>query len=396
MKRSIPYSRQWIDSDDINEVLKVLRTDWISQGPKIREFEDSLCRYTGAKYAVCVSSGTAALHLSMLALGLQKGDRVVTSPITFCASANCALYADAEPSFVDIDDMTYHLSIEKLQDFLKSPSRRKNIKVVIPVHLMGTVADVARIKKLCDKYGIKIVEDAAHALGAKYRLNSKSGWINVGSCRHSDITIFSFHPIKHITTGEGGVVLTNDKRIYQKILRLRHHGIVKNNRSVSKDMRRFNNQYWFYDLPQLGFNYRITDFQCALGLSQLRKLDRWVKVRRRLVKTYNDSLSTIKEIRLPYEREGTYASYHLYVIRVPEDRRNALYNYLKENGIFTQVNYIPVHLFSYYMKELGYRWGDFPAAETYFKECLSLPLYVRLSNTEQSKVIKSTKNFFER
>jgi UDP-4-amino-4,6-dideoxy-N-acetyl-beta-L-altrosamine transaminase len=380
----IPYGRQTIDEEDIKAATKVLKSDWITQGPKIKEFEDALCEYTGAKYAVAVSSGTAALHLSMIALNVGKGDVVLTSPITFSASANCALYVGARPHFIDINNKTYHLDIEKLKDFLKIPSQRKKVKVVIPVHFMGTVIDILEIKRICDKYGIRIIEDAAHALGAKYKFRNK--WINMGSSRHSDITIFSFHPIKHITTGEGGAVLTNNKENYKRILRLRHHGIIKSNTKL----------LWSYDIPEVGFNYRITDFQCALGISQLKRLDDMIRVRRKFVENYNTHFSTIREIRLPYERPNTYASYHLYVIRVPEDKRNKLYGYLRENNILSQVNYIPVHLLTYYQKELGYKKGDYPMAEKYFKECLSLPLYVGLSQNQQLKVISTVRRFFEK
>ncbi len=381
----IPYGRQNISHQDITAVIDALKSDFITQGPKIEEFESALCKYTGAKYAVVVSSGTAALHLSMMALNIGKGDGIITSPITFSASANCALYVGARPLFIDIDDTTYHLDIEKLKDFLKVPSRRRKIKAVIPVHFMGTVMDIRELKKICDRYGIRIVEDAAHALGAKYKISDKNEWIKVGSSRHSDIAVFSFHPIKHITTGEGGAILTNNKKIYKLALRLRHHGIVKKRQD-----------FWFYDMLQVGFNYRITDFQCALGISQLKKLDEMVRIRRDLVKRYNDNLSDIGEIMLPCERQKTYASYHLYVIRVPAAVRDELYYYLRRNNIYTQVNYIPAHLFTYYRKEFGYKPGDFPVAEKYSKECLSLPLYTMLTESEQLRVISKIKRFFKK
>lgn len=378
----IPYSRQNLDRADISSVVNALKSDWITQGPKIQEFEIEICRYTGAKYAVAVSSGTAALHLSMLALNIGKGDKALTTPITFSASANCVLYTGGKPEFVDIDDKTYHMDVEKLKSFLRVPSKRKKVKAVIAVHFMGTVADVAAINNICDKYGISVVEDAAHALGSSYNEGGK--WIKTGSCRHSDITIFSFHPIKHITTGEGGALLTNDKNIYERVLRLRHHGIVKNSKANA----------WSYDIPEIGFNYRITDFQCALGISQLKRINEIVGARRKLVSIYNRYLSEIRGIRLPFERPNTNASYHLYVIRITGGGRNLLYDYLRKNNIYTQVNYIPVHLLTYYQKELGHRKGDFPVSERFFEECLSLPLYPSLSKKDQLKVVDKVRSFF--
>jgi len=380
----IPYAHQCLDNKDIKEVVKALKSDWLTQGPRVKAFESALCKYTGARFALATSSGTSALHLSMLALGVGRGDETLTSPITFSASANCALYVGARPQFVDIDSRSYHVDIEKLKDFLKPHSRRKGIKVVVLVHFMGTVSEIEEIRKICSKYGIKLIEDAAHALGAKYKYKGK--WIKIGSCRHSDITIFSFHPIKHITTGEGGALLTNNRNIYEKAQALRHHGIIKDSTKPA----------WFYDISELGFNYRITDFQCSLGASQLKKLDDMVKRRRELVGTYNKYFSKIEEIQLPFERPDTYASYHLYVIRIPQNKRGSLYNHLRKSNILTQVNYIPVHLLSFYRRKFGYRTGDFAVAEKYFRECLSLPLYIGLSSNQQLKVIKKVKSFFNK
>ena len=381
--KKIPYGHQWVDEQDIKAVVKVLRSDWLTQGPTVQRFEEALCQYTGAKYAAVVSNGTAALHLTMMALGMGKGDELVTSPITFSASANGAFYVGARPRFVDIDDKTYHMDIDKLREFLKSPSRRKKIKVIVLVHFMGTLEEVYEVKRICDQYGIKLVEDAAHALGAKYQWQGT--WFNVGQCRHSDATILSFHPIKQMTTGEGGAVLTNDKKIYEKVSRLRHHGIVKDQ----------NKPLWFYDIPEIGFNYRLSDLQCALGISQLKKLNTMVRQRRKLVQSYNQWFAGLEQIARPCEATDTYASYHLYVIRVLNQRRNRLYDYLRAAHILTQVNYIPVHLFSYYQKALGYREGDFPVAEKYAKECLSLPLYYGLTDRQQNYVINRVKGFFK-
>ncbi len=380
--RPIPYGHQYIDSSDIDRVVKALKSDWLTQGPKVKEFEDSLCKYAGAKYAAAVSSGTAALHLAMMALNIGHGDDIITSPVTFSASANCAVYVGAAPRFVDIDDSTYHLDVEKLKTLLISSSMRKKIKAIIPVHFMGTVSDVAAIKKIADKYGIKIVEDAAHALGSEYTVNNKR--LKVGSSRHSDMTIFSFHPTKTITTGEGGAILTNDRKIYDAVLRFRHHGIF----------RVAGRQKWFYDVSAVGFNYRITDIQCSLGVSQMKKLDKMAAMRRKIVSVYNDAFADVEEIRVPHERPGQKAAFHLYVIRVPEAGRGNLYDYLRMKGISTQVNYIPVHMLSYYKNTFGYKMGAFPVAEQYFRECLSLPLYAGLSAKDQDRVIKEIKRFF--
>lgn len=384
LMKIIPYAHQFIDESDIRAVARALKSEWLTQGPEVKRFEDVLCHYTGAKYAIAVSSGTAALHLAMMALGIGKGDETITSPITFSASANCALYVGAVPKFVDIDDDTYHLDTAKLMNLLKSPSKRRKIKIIIPVHFMGTVSDIPLVKDITKKYGIKIVEDAAHALGAEYGARDSGSKIKVGSCKHSDITIFSFHPIKTITTGEGGAILTNDKKIYDTALRFRHHGIS----------RVKGRQKWFYDIPDVGFNCRITDFQSALGTSQMKKLDRMAASRRKMVERYNNAFEGISGVRPPYERPNTKAAYHLYVIRISQGKRDGLYGHLRKRGILTQVNYIPVHLLSYYKRSFGYRPGDFPVAEQYFKECLSLPLYAGLSEDDQTRVINEVKRFF--
>ena len=389
---TIPYGRQWVDAEDRKAVEAVLVSDWLTQGPAIPQFERALCAYTGAKYAVTVANGTAALHLAMVALDVKKGDRVLTSPITFAASANCALYAGARPDFIDIDDRAYHMDLNRLKDYLKSPTRRKNVKTIVPVHFMGTVMDMKQLDAICAPYGIRIVEDAAHALGASYVDDQHN--LRIGSCQHSDAAIFSFHPIKHITTGEGGAVLTNNEKFYQSLLKLRHHGIVKNSKAVSRPLKPYCDEPWFYDIPQVGYNFRLSDIHSALGLSQLRKIDLFVERRREVVQRYSKAFAAIKEIHLPYERPGTRAAYHLFVIRVPPSKRNALYLFLKERNVTAQINYIPVHLFGMYQK-LGFRAGDFPVAEKYFQECLSLPLYPLLSDKEQRKVIDTVLEFFK-
>ena len=387
----IPYGRQWVDDEDRKAVEAVLNSDWLTQGPVLKQFEDALCSYTGAKYAVAVANGTIALHLSLLALGIGKEDKVITSPITFAASASCAIYVGARPDFVDINDQTYHMDLNRLADYLKSPSRRKNVKVVIPVHFMGTVVDMKALAEVCAPYGIKIVEDAAHALGAAYADGKR--YARIGSCLHSTAAIFSFHPIKHITTGEGGAVMTNDIKIYEALLKFRHHGIVRNSKNVSAYMKKFSDEPWFYDIPQAGYNFRLNDIQCALGVSQIKKIDAFVSRRREMAARYNQALSGIKEIRLPFELPGTTAAYHLYVIRVPARKRNDLYVFLRGQGIGTQINYIPLHLFSMY-EQFGFRPGNFPVAEKYFEECLSLPLYPLLSDEGHQRIIECVRQFF--
>jgi perosamine synthetase len=390
--KQIPYGRQWLDEDDRKAVEAVLSSDWLTMGPVLKQFEDALCSYTGAKYCVAVANGTVALHLAMVALGIGKGDKVLTSPVTFAASANCAMYVGAKPGFVDINEQSYHMDLDQLADYLKKPKRREKVKVVIPVHFMGTLMDMKALHDICEPYGIKIVEDAAHALGASY-IDGKKHY-KVGACQHSDAVIFSFHPIKHITTGEGGAIMTNDAKIYEKLLRFRHHGIVRNSKNVSAYMKKFSDEPWFYDIPQAGFNFRLNDIQCALGVSQIKKIDPFVVRRREMVERYNKAFAKIKEIGLPYEKPGTTSAYHLYVIRVPAKKRNDLYLYLRDQGIGTQINYIPLHLFSMY-EQLGFCAGDFPVAEKYFEECLSLPLYPLLSDDGHQRIIDNVCKFFK-
>jgi perosamine synthetase len=375
----IPYGRQTITQADVQAVVAALRSDWLTQGPRVDAFEEALCRTTGARYCVAVSSGTAALHLAMLALEIGPGDTVLTSPITFSASANCAAYVGARPGFVDIDAETYHMSPDRLEHHLRS--RRDKVRAIVPVHFMGTVADMAAYSRIGARYGVPIVEDTAHALGASY--DDRGTARRVGSCTHADISILSFHPIKHITTGEGGALLTNDRRLYERARRFRHHGMT---RPASRPR-------WFYDIPELGFNYRITDIQCALGISQLSRLKRYRRIRHELVKAYNRRFRGNPNITLPHERPGTTPSYHLYVIQVPEAKRQGLYDHLRQKGIATQVNYIPVHLLSYYRNTFGYKAGDFPNAERYYRRCLSLPLFPGLSDRQQRRVIAEVNRF---
>jgi len=368
----IPYGRQWVDASDIREVIKVLKSDWLTQGPKIKEFEDALCKYTGAKYAVAISSGTAALHISCLAANIKKGDEVITSPITFVASANSILYCRGKPVFADIEKDTVNIDPEEIRKKINS-----NTKAIIPVHFAGHPCDLEEIKEIAEKHNLLIIEDASHALGAEYK-NSK-----IGSCKYSDMTIFSFHPVKHITTGEGGAVLTNRKDLYQRLLLFRNHGITKKKEKMNK----FDGP-WYYEMHELGFNYRITDFQCALGISQLKKLEKYIERRRELVSIYNKELSKMDKIILPVEKPYVKSSWHIYYIRLKDtSKRRLIFEELQKSNIGVQVHYIPVYLQPYYQKNFGYKIGDCPKAEEYYKSTITLPLYPKMMNSEIQYII---------
>jgi len=370
--RNLPYGRQWIDANDIREVIKVLKSDWITQGPKIKEFENALCKYTGAKYAVVVSSGTAALHISCLAANIKRGDEVITSPITFVASANSILYCGGKSVFADIQKDTVNIDPEEIKKKINP-----NTKAIIPVHFAGHPCDLEEIKEIAEKHNLLIIEDAAQALGAEYK-NSK-----IGSCKYSDMTIFSFHPVKHITTGEGGAVLTNQKDLYQRLLLFRNHGITKD----KKKMTKFDGP-WYYEMQELGFNYRLTDIQCALGISQLKKLEKYIERRRELVNIYNKKLVEIDKIILPVEKPYVKSSWHIYYIRLKDSkRRKNIFEELQKSNIGVQVHYIPVYLQPYYQKNFGYKIGDCPKAEEYYKSTITLPLYPKMMNSEIQYII---------
>ncbi len=378
--RSISYGRQSIDKNDIKAVIAALKSDWITQGPKVKEFESALCDYTGAKYAVAVSSGTAALHIAALASGIKEGDEVITSPITFIASANCVLYCSGKPVFADIESDTVNIDPAKIEKKIT-----KRTKAIIPVHFAGHPANLNEICRIAKKYKLLLIEDAAHALGATYK-GSK-----IGSCKYSDMAIFSFHPVKSITTGEGGAVLTNRKDLYEKLLIFRNHGITK-------DASHFRNRDpratgpWYYEQQYLGFNYRITDIQCSMGLSQLKKLDGFLRRRRELVNMYNKVLRDINTIVLPKERPYLKSAWHLYYIRLKDtSKRKALFEQLLKSGIGAQVHYIPVHLQPYYRENFGYKAGDYPQAEHYYESAITLPLYPQMAKSDIQYVIKVLK-----
>ena len=363
----ISYGKQSINQDDIDAVVDVLKSDFLTQGPKVVEFENDLANYCEAKYAKAVNNGTAALHLAYLAIGLEQGDIVWTTPNTFVATANAALYCGATVDFVDIDPKTYNLSIDYLKEkLIQAKKDNKLPKLVVPVHFAGQSCEMKAIWKLSKEYGFKVIEDASHALGGEY-LNNK-----VGNCEYSDMAVFSFHPVKMITTGEGGAITTNNKKLNEKIELLRSHGIAK-------DATKFDNQSdgdWYYEQQALGFNYRLTDIQAALGISQLKRLDSFVARRREIVKQYFDKLDNSV---LPYQHPDANSSWHLFVIQT-EDRK-ATYKQLKTQGIMTQVHYIPVTSQPFYNRKKLKNSADF------YRHCLSLPIYADLNNNEQNRVI---------
>jgi perosamine synthetase len=379
VKTPIPYGRQWIQEDDIEAVVKVLRSDWLTTGPVVDQFEAALAEKLGAKYTVVVSSGTAALHLACLAAGLGPGDMVISSPNTFVASTNCALYCGARPAFVDIDSRTYNLDPGALLSFLTSGKTDERVKALIPVHFAGQPCDMERISRAAREAHLVIIEDACHALGAQWQ-DSHGEWHRVGSCSHSDMAVLSFHPVKHITTGEGGAIMTNRPDLYAKLKQLRNHGICK---CLSSNN---GNGPWYYELRDLGFNYRITDLQCALGMSQLPKLDGWVERRREIAATYDRLL---ENVMIPYQAKNTRSSYHLYVIQVPSRRH--IFETLQARGIGVQVHYVPVHLHPVYRDRFGFRPGDFPAAENYYEHAISLPIFPQLTDADVLYVVHEVK-----
>jgi len=382
----IPYGRQDLDEEDIQAVEAVLRSDWLTQGPFVAQFEADIASYCGAKFAVATSNATAALHLAMLGLELGPAKRLWTSPNTFVASANCALYCGAEVDFVDINPHTYNMDVNCLEKKLEQAHAKGKLPdVVVPVHFAGQSCDMRQINELSRHYGFNIVEDGAHAIGGKY-MNAP-----VGNCRFADATIFSFHPVKIITTGEGGVITTNNEILYRKLLRLRNHGIVRN----PAEMQGKAEGAWYYQQVDLGFNYRMTDIQAALGSSQIKKLDQFVARRTQLVKQYDDLFKGFP-LLTPYCIEQSSPSWHLYVIRLENKaHRKPLFDYLREQDIGVNVHYIPVHTQPWYRK-LGFKTGDFPNAEQYYEHVISLPLHTRLTDEQQQQIVTLIKAWFEK
>ena len=376
--KAIPYGHQHITDEDIQAVIETLKSDYLTQGPKIIEFEQAFARYVGAKYAVAVSNATAGLHLAATALQVRSGDKVIVTPITFAASANCIRYCNGMVVFCDIDPDTYLMDIKKLRRLLET-NPPSTFKGIVPVDFAGYPHQMEEFRQLADEYGLWILEDACHAPGG-YFIDSNGEKQFCGNGKFADVTVFSFHPVKHIATGEGGMVTTNDKELFDRLSLLRTHGITKNPACLHE-----NHGGWYYEMQELGYNYRLTDFQAALGLSQLKRADEGLKRRQKIAVRYNEAFKRIADIQTPYASPDVFHAYHLYIIQVPD--RLDLYNYLHENGIYAQVHYIPLHLMPYY-REQGNKPGDLPVAEKYYSRCLSLPMFPTLTDEEQEYVIK--------
>lgn len=375
--QSIPYGRQHITDEDIEAVVETLKSDYLTQGPKIKEFETAFAEYIGVKYAVAINNATAGLHLGAIALGVKPGDKIIVTPLTFAATANSIRYCGGEVVFCDIDKDSYLMDIQKLRLLLES-SPKGTYKGIVPVDFAGYPIDLEAFRELAAEYDLWIMEDACHAPGG-YVLDSKGVKQYCGNGKYADIGVFSFHPVKHIATGEGGMVTTNSEELYEKLCLYRTHGITKDASLMLK-----NDGGWYYEMQDLGYNYRITDFQAALGISQLRRAKEGLDNRHRIANRYFEAFSKIEGIKTPLINKAVYHAFHLYIIQVND--RLGLYNYLRENRIYAQVHYVPLHLMPYY-QQLGNKEGDMPVVEEYYKHCLSLPMYPTLTEEEQDYVI---------
>ena len=376
----IYYGKQSVNEQDIQAVEAILRSDFLTQGPTIERFEQRVAEYCGAKYAVAVTNATSALHIACKAAGLSHGDTLWTSPITFVASANCGRYCGAKVDFIDIDDSSYNMSVDELEKKLVAGG---NPRVVIPVHLCGQSCDMEKIYALSKKYSFTIIEDASHALGAIYKDT------RIGSCKYSDMTVFSFHPVKIVTTGEGGMVLTNNKNLYEKLVLYRSHGITRDASRMTKE----SDGPWYYQQIELGYNYRMTDIQAALGYSQMERLDTFVGRRRQLAKRYDELLVDLP-LRTPYQSMDTNSAWHLYVVRLDrtcvKKSKAEIFEEMKKRGVTLNLHYIPVHLQPYY-QALGFKQGDFPTSERYYEEAFTLPIYYDLTDEQQNQVVRALK-----
>lgn len=379
-KSFLPYAQQWLDEDDIQAVTDVLHSPYLTTGPKITEFEERFAEYVEAKYAVAVSNGTAALHAAAFAAGIGPGDEVITTPMTFAASANCVLYQGGTPVFVDIDPATYNIDPEEIRKKITPRT-----KAIIPVHFTGQPCDMDEIHAIADEYGLTIIEDAAHALGASYK-GKKIGGL-------SDMTIFSFHPVKHITTGEGGMICTNTQDLYEKLLLFRTHGITRNSQLMCA-----NEGPWYYEMLELGYNYRITDFQAALGVNQLKKCNEFVRLRRHYVQSYNEAFAGLEEIIVPFEKTDSLSSWHLYVVQFKTEMlsvgRKEVFEALRAENIGVNVHYIPVYFHPYYQR-LGYTRGLCPAAENLYTRMITLPLFPKMSTDDVKDVVLAVKKVID-
>ncbi len=380
----IQYGKQDINQQDIDAVVEVLQSDYLTQGPKVPEFENCLKEFCGVDYAVATNSATSALHIACLALGVAEGDEVWTSPNSFVASANCAIYCGARVDFVDIDELSYNLSVHKLEEKLKQRKQagKPLPKVVIPVHFSGQPCDMEVIKKLSNEYGFKIIEDASHAIGGRCYDST------IGNCQYSDITVFSFHPVKIITSGEGGVAATNCAKLAEKLTLFRSHGVTREPSLIDKPL----DGPWYYQQVALGFNYRMTELQAALGVSQFTRLQAFVERRHTLAKRYDELLKDFPII-LPFRDKAHYSSLHLYVIQIDEKvtkSRREIFELLREQGIGVNVHYIPIHTQPFYQK-MGFKPGDFPVAEAYYQKAISIPLSQTLTDAQQAQVVNALK-----
>jgi len=378
--KPIPYGRQHITDEDIQCVIDALKSDYLTQGPKIKEFEEA---FAGCKYAIAVNNATAGLHLAATVLDVNLGDKVIVTPLTFAASANCIRFRGGEVVFCDVEEDTYLMDIKKLSRLL-SQSPKGTYKGIVLVDFAGYPANLEAFRQLADEYGLWIIEDACHAPGG-YFIDSKGEKQLCGNGNFADISVFSFHPVKHIATGEGGMATTNSKKLYEKLCLYRTHGITKDPALLCE-----NHGGWYYEMQELGYNYRITDFQAALGISQLKRADMGLARRQEIARRYREGLSDLKGVSLPFVSDQVFHAYHLFIIQV-EDRLG-LYDYLHKNNIYAQVHYVPLHLTPYY-RQLGNKEGDQPVMEEYYKHCLSLPMYPTLTDEEQEYVIAKIKEF---
>lgn len=391
-KKIIPYGKQEITDLDIEAVISTLKSDSLTQGPKIELFEKEFADYVGSKYAVAVSNGTAALHLSALALNVNEGDKIITTPITFAATANCIRYCEGSVVFADIDPKTYLIDLDYVRNLLEH-SEKGEFKGIIPVDFAGASVNLQALKKIADEFGLWIIEDSCHSPGG-YFLDQNNEKQFCGSGKFADLSIFSFHPVKHIACGEGGMITTNNISLYNKLLKLRTHGITKNSEffTNSKLLAGGDDTYpgWYMEMQELGYNYRLTDFQAALGISQLQRAEIGLERRKNIAKTYYNAFKDKKFIKSQSGFIEGHA-YHLYIIEV--EKRLELYNFLRKRNIYTQIHYFPCHLMPYY-EQLGWREGDFPISEEYYKNCMSLPMFPSLKETELEYVIESINSFF--